>query len=391
MKNIRLLIAAALLLTASGCGKQEEQQPSADSETPKTTSETTPKTTDEPVVSELPEDPAKTVIWAHEPDMELDGIYTLEAFPYEFNYPGYTFEKTGYPQDWGNSPASITVQEGYYTDREYTGNAIMVQKGKKYGILDFEGNELYPITLEVDEMSVFGDESLPLLWEPSGNFYLPATLSDDFEGEIFNSDFKSLTEGSVRSGYGGDPGCDYYVRDGKIIKYDYFEEAWAENFAPPQTYGMNCLLTSVDQEGNETGTVLVTSEGISEPVKARFAADFVNGYYLATDNTEDEIWDLPESAKYAYVDAYKGSVMTEYIYEDGSFFSCGYAPVKKDGKWGFIDTAGNEITDFLFDFASYLYEGKAYVLLKGKWGIIDLAATVKAGIPVTEETCFITE
>ena len=36
-------------------------------------------------------------------------------------------------------------------------------------------------------------------------------------------------------------------------------------------------------------------------------------------------------------------------FEDGESFAYGYAAVKKDGKWGFIDKSGNDATTFIYD------------------------------------------
>ena len=48
-------------------------------------------------------------------------------------------------------------------------------------------------------------------------------------------------------------------------------------------------------------------------------------------------------------------------YEDALDFSEGYAAVKKDGKWGYIDETGKVVVDFQFDWAGYFCEGVAVV------------------------------
>lgn len=48
-------------------------------------------------------------------------------------------------------------------------------------------------------------------------------------------------------------------------------------------------------------------------------------------------------------------------YEDAKAFSSGLAPVKKAGKWGFIDRQNKAVIDFKYDYASYFSEGKAIV------------------------------
>lgn len=58
--------------------------------------------------------------------------------------------------------------------------------------------------------------------------------------------------------------------------------------------------------------------------------------------------------------------MTSFIlipaqYEDAMSFSDGYAAVKKDGKWGYIDESGKVVIDFQYDWAGYFADGIAAV------------------------------
>lgn len=109
---------------------------------------------------------------------------------------------------------------------------------------------------------------------------------------------------------------------------------------------------------------------------------FANGFYSAYQKKDL----YAESKSYAFIDASTGSPITDFIYEDVKWFADGYAPVKKNGMWAYIDESGNAVTDFIFEDASALYEGKAFVRINGKYGIIDLRATVNKGIPVTMDT-----
>ena len=62
------------------------------------------------------------------------------------------------------------------------------------------------------------------------------------------------------------------------------------------------------------------------------------------------------------------AVFEEFIapqYEDAGIFSEGFAPVKMDGKWGFIDLENELIIPYEYDYASYFSEGYAVV---GKHG-----------------------
>ena len=52
-------------------------------------------------------------------------------------------------------------------------------------------------------------------------------------------------------------------------------------------------------------------------------------------------------------------------------FNEGFSAVKKDGKWGYINTKGEQIVECKFDDAYYFNEGFARVKKDGKWGYIN--------------------
>ena len=58
-------------------------------------------------------------------------------------------------------------------------------------------------------------------------------------------------------------------------------------------------------------------------------------------------------------------------YDDADFFSEGLAPVKKDGKWGYIDKTGKEVVPCQYDNALGFSDGLAVVEKGGKCGYID--------------------
>lgn len=59
-------------------------------------------------------------------------------------------------------------------------------------------------------------------------------------------------------------------------------------------------------------------------------------------------------------------------YEDARPFDNGWAAVKKNGKWGFIDTDGNEVIDFQFDDALSFSGHLAAVKQGDLWGYVSL-------------------
>lgn len=86
------------------------------------------------------------------------------------------------------------------------------------------------------------------------------------------------------------------------------------------------------------------------------------------------------------------TVDNEYLYtlegewEGAKNFSEGYAAVKKEGKWGYIDTEGNVVIQPKYDGANSFSEGLAAVQTNGKWGYIDTTGNVV--IPFTLQSTF---
>jgi hypothetical protein len=67
------------------------------------------------------------------------------------------------------------------------------------------------------------------------------------------------------------------------------------------------------------------------------------------------------------------SFVASAIYEDVKPFAdgCGYAAVKKDGKWGFVTFLGSELREFSFEDAKSFCGELAAVKKDDKWGVID--------------------
>ena len=70
-----------------------------------------------------------------------------------------------------------------------------------------------------------------------------------------------------------------------------------------------------------------------------------------------------------------------FKYETADDFSEGLAPVRSNGKWGYIDTTGREVIPCIYDHAEKFKNGLAAVG-NGKgsaqqWGYIDKTGSVK--------------
>lgn len=88
-----------------------------------------------------------------------------------------------------------------------------------------------------------------------------------------------------------------------------------------------------------------------------------------------------EGIKYGFIDS-DGKVITDAIYDDTKYyvgassvssgFSQGLAPVKKNGRWGYIDLKGNIVINFKYDDADLFNDGLARVTINGKSGYINI-------------------
>jgi hypothetical protein len=87
-----------------------------------------------------------------------------------------------------------------------------------------------------------------------------------------------------------------------------------------------------------------------------------------------------DDMKHGFIDI-EGKVITDAIYDETKYyigassmssgFSQGMAPVKRNGKWGYIDMKGNAATDFEYEDADLFNDGLARITLNGKYGYIN--------------------
>jgi len=77
------------------------------------------------------------------------------------------------------------------------------------------------------------------------------------------------------------------------------------------------------------------------------------------------------------VHLFVGGQYTGHTFEDARPFSAeGYAAVRQNGLWGFIDTDGNVVIDFKFDDALSFGQHLAAVEIDGLWGYISIIGQV---------------
>ena len=77
-------------------------------------------------------------------------------------------------------------------------------------------------------------------------------------------------------------------------------------------------------------------------------------------------YEIIRSEEGVMIDTKWNDINIVYSYSESS------VPVKKDGKWGYMDKKGNMIIDAVFDNALPFFEGRAWVCVDGYWGIINI-------------------
>lgn len=338
-----------------------DPQPSAGAEEP--AAETTAAPAD--TLSTVSEQESYDV-WVVEPSLPFDRIEELSTRPEIL--PGINMEERGYPQSWNS---------------DYECNAIKVEMNGAYGVYDYDGYNLIPVCLS---------------WLDCTR--KPVDFTDifvaDYYGEpyVIATDFKSIIP-FVYGGIGSEPQFFYAVKDGvfgmvslegnrKFTKYD----------ANTLNLSSRNAVVTVDDNCRKNGWVVTDAAGqvINGPYYNRPAGDmflypYINSLVSVFDYDLESTFVAESDRQIAFVNTDNGEQVTGYDYQEAKFFEDGYAPVKKNGKWGFIDENGNEVSDFIFEDASALYDGKAYVRFNGYYGIIDIRNCVVNSIPITEKTC----
>lgn len=87
---------------------------------------------------------------------------------------------------------------------------------------------------------------------------------------------------------------------------------------------------------------------------------------------QDEYMAVKKDGKWGFVDS-KGKMVIKPQFLDAGSFSNGLAAVNIDGKWGYIDKTGKVVIEQQFDGAKeFNSSGKAFVLIEDEWQLIKL-------------------
>lgn len=307
---------------------------------------------------------ADTVIWIREPCFQIEEISELAANPFIL---GGMIEYMGYPIEWNK------YDKEYGNPLKYRTDVIAVRTDGKWGLIDYEGNVIYPMVIE-PAMAYSQEESCPVQYQPYAGFIV---WQENGGGELFSEDFTSHS--FILPGGIGGAASEPYVLDHQVL----IEDMETMEIIPYENTFHEPLATGAyDDEGKMTRGALISADAAIlyefDGVPDLFAGGFIRV-------RESSLYD--SRGKYGFVRTSDGKEITGGpVYDEAKCFADGYVPVRKGELWGYMDTEGNMATDFVFEFASVLNEGRAFVKYKGLYGTIDLAKTIGAGIPVTDGT-----
>lgn len=102
-------------------------------------------------------------------------------------------------------------------------------------------------------------------------------------------------------------------------------------------------------------------------------------YIYTDDRGKSGFFKDDETRFFKYADS--NNIVIPAKYDDLDNFREGLAPVKLDGKWGYIDKQGKIVVPIKYDYAGYFNEGLGTVQMNKNWGFVD--KTGKEIIPAT--------
>lgn len=132
------------------------------------------------------------------------------------------------------------------------------------------------------------------------------------------------------------------------------------------TVDLNAGQDELDIEYKD-GFIDRTGKIVIEP-KYYVACSFEDGIAVVTPE---------EDGKSGFIDT-TGRYVMEPIFDEAEFYSDGVAPVKKDGRWRFVDRTGAEVVllSHKYEYVAPMHEGRASVKIGEKYGAIDKAGNL---------------
>ena len=388
MKCLNIILSAVFVVAVTGCAAASPQDTvsSAGNETVPVAEQTAGPASGENQLAQL------SVRWIREPDMLFSGVSELTTYS-RYSPTGCVTENIGYPQEWDDTQDKLAARMSSNTYEppvygNYRTDAILVSYNGYTGIYDYDGEVIAKPFLIHEDFS----ETPEVFYDSEIGFIADLQDPDHCEN-VFKPDFRSVFP-RWSGGRGWDDGIGYFQLNETLMLGVWYDDAEPVSVIDGLN-GHNCLVQMMEYGANKTvpdkvGCAAYDSNSkLRREFKGLFPSYYVNGF--AAMGTKEEFNDGTGKIDYGQILLMNMNTLepiTEAFYEDAKWFENGFCPVKKDGKWGYIDETGKEVTDFIWDDASTAYEGRAYVGINGVYGVLDLAGTISQGTEITMDTCY---
>lgn len=277
----------------------------------------------------------------------------------------------------------------------------------KSGIIDLNGNVIIPFNYEdcgnfCEGLAYVRKDGLLGFVNKKGELVIPCQYSNLYSDD---GHLVGFSEGLVGVFMGNE--CGYIDRNGNIV-IPFQEELVGAPFSSGLSYTYKNLkdLYSFSLTNNPPSMQLEPLEGAFIYKNGQFASDFFktdgilgfkNGYCkvrnesgweglmdsqgkftipckysFINNNIEGKYALIGINHKIGVANKATGEITIPIIYDDiGRTFEEGIIPVKKDGKYGYINEYNEIIIPFSYDYAGDFSEGFAIVKRYGKYGYID--------------------
>ncbi len=335
-----------------------------------------------------------TVGWVVPPSINATGVGILET-EHAAGFP-YHLERVGHPQEWdytaGIGPYYVSENE-YVGAPKYTPDSAVVYTEGDNMIFDYDGNLLNP--------------SYNGYWFVQNGGFCSGDYAAEMYYSVYTGDFMGTVYRPVIDGLCG----------GALSIIEY-KDALYTDIADPFHFGIDalgtwCLLWDPDDKIDLEKDVTLKKVTPEDLFGFRVFAFGYDRYIRMSDKDRFSIYDenavklfdipyidawyedftngfvtFSKDGKYAFYSVDKQGFISDYEYDDIYPFVEGFAAVRKDDKWAYINEEGEAVTDYIWDSVSTMYEGRVFVTLKDRTGILDLKETLNRGIEVTMESCY---
>ncbi len=229
-------------------------------------------------------------------------------------------------------PPQTTPAEGIiaddirYLDSDLGYKFAVIERDGKFGLINTDGEIILAVVYDSIDLIHLAPEDMRMK--------LLATISSETEYKTYWIEADGTPVEELVGGWGVEGGVGIYWMNGKPLMLDTFDgeiEYSVDRYTSDMGYKFSYTVAS----GKESDIIPI------QEIK---------------EYTEDQGWYYVEkddlvSRKYALFNFRTKELITDFIFDDcgDQGFVEGVLPVKKDGKWGYVNETGEMITDFIYD------------------------------------------